>query len=86
MSYIKADNPKEQKMFDYLEELRKSGNTNMYSSPPYLQYAFVISKSTAIAVVSKWMRLHSDPTRKLERAATKQEIHKLVMRFEKADA
>ena len=48
MSYIKADNLEEQEMFDYLEELRRSGDTNMLGASPYLQRAFVLSKKEAI--------------------------------------
>lgn len=40
MSYIKADNPFEQKHFDYLEELRQSGATDMYGAAPYLVEAY----------------------------------------------
>lgn len=29
-----------QKYFDYLEQLRQSGETNMYGAAPYLQKAF----------------------------------------------
>jgi hypothetical protein len=64
MSYIKADNLEEQEMFDYLEELRRAGDTNMLDAS-YLQRVFVISKKEAITVLSKWMRLHSGKTRKI---------------------
>ena len=82
MPYIKADNPQEQAMFDYLEELRKSGDTNMFGASPYLQHAFGLKKEKAVAVLSKWMKLHSDPARRMEKPATKQKAHRQVTRFE----
>jgi hypothetical protein len=71
MSYIKADNPKEQKHFDYLEELRQSGDTNMFGAAPYLRAEFPRDFSPkrgfhddeAGAVLAKWMKLHDDPSR-----------------------
>ena len=84
MSYIKADNHSEQKMFDYLEELRQSGDTNMFGASPYLQHAFGLDKKEARAVLSKWMKLHSDPSRRMDKPETKQRPHKLVSSFEEA--
>ena len=63
MSYIKADNQHEQEYFDYLEELRKSGDTNMWGASPYLQHAFDLSKAEAKSALLKWMNLHSDKSR-----------------------
>lgn len=37
---IKTDNPVKQKYFDYLEELRQSGETNMYGTARYLEREF----------------------------------------------
>ena len=82
MPYIKADSPSEQEMFDYLEELRQSGDTNMFGASPYLQHAFDLDKKEARAVLSKWMKLHDDPARRMEKPITKQKPHRLVGRFE----
>ena len=84
MSYIKADNSQEQKHFDYLEELRQSGDTNMFGASPYLQHAFGLDRKEASAVLSKWMKLHSDPARVMSKPVTKQKAHRLVSRFEEA--
>lgn len=74
MSWIKGDNPKEQKHFNYLEELRQSGATNMYGAGPYLRAAFprdfpakqgFLDKPVS-AVLTRWMKLHDDPARVLE--------------------
>lgn len=74
MSYIKADNEQEQEYFDFLEELRQSGDTNMYGADIYLQNAFPLDKVGARTVLSKWMKLHSDPTRILQGPTSKQKV------------
>ncbi len=76
LSYIKADTPKEQEYFDYLEELRQSGTTNMWGAAPYLRKAFPkdfpknkgFTDGPCGEVVAKWIKLHSDPKRIMERA------------------
>jgi hypothetical protein len=42
--------------FDFLEELRESGQTNMFSARPYLQTAFPdLSNVQAKVILVKWM-------------------------------
>jgi len=74
MPYIKADNDKEQRHFDFLEDLRKSGEVNMFGASPYLQAAFRMKKEVAIACLSKWMKLHDDPSRRLEKTISKEKV------------
>lgn len=45
----------EKKMFDYLNNLRESGITNMFGTTPYLAEEFDIDKRLASSVLSKWM-------------------------------
>lgn len=45
----------EKKMFDYLNNLRESGITNMFGATPYLAEEFDIDKRLASSVLSKWM-------------------------------
>lgn len=74
MSYIKADSPREQKHFNYLEELRQSGETNMWGAAPYLRAEFPedfpvkrgFHDEACGAVLTKWMKLHDDPGRVVE--------------------
>ena len=40
----------------YLEELRRSGATNMFGAVPYLMEEFGIDKSEATTILSDWMR------------------------------
>ena len=40
----------------YLENLRKSGQTNMYGAAPWVQAAFGVSYKEAIKIVADWMR------------------------------
>ena len=63
MSYIKAPSEAKQEMYDYLEELRQSGVTNMFGAVPYLTKEFPISEREAREILSDWMDGHSDPAR-----------------------
>lgn len=42
--------------FEYLDDLRESGATNMFGAGAYLQDAFDLSRRDASAVLSEWMR------------------------------
>ena len=42
--------------FDYLEELRQSGVTNMFGATPYLMEEFGLSKYEAKDVLLQWMK------------------------------
>ncbi|QOR55567.1 MAG: hypothetical protein UMS36scaffold28_57 [Phage 59_13] len=44
-----------QEMFEYLDELREQGITNMYGAGPYLQKEFLLDRQTARAVLQEWM-------------------------------
>jgi hypothetical protein len=74
VSYIKADNAREQEYFDYLEELRRSGDTNMFGATPYLNAAFGLGRKRAIEVLTKWMKLHDDPKRVLKKPLSKSKV------------
>ena len=39
----------------YLEELRQSGETNMFGSAPYLREAFGLGRRESIKIVANWM-------------------------------
>jgi hypothetical protein len=41
--------------FDYLDELRDSGDTNMFGARPYLQQMFGLDKHEAGKILSQWM-------------------------------
>jgi len=43
-------------MFEYLDELRESGEVNMFGSGTYLQSAFGLSRHEAKDVVMEWMK------------------------------
>ena len=45
----------EQEVFEYLNDLRESGATNMFGAPPYVEQRFSISKSESRKLVSLWM-------------------------------
>lgn len=45
----------EKEIFDYLNDLRESGDTNMFGATPYVVAEFGISKQQAREAVTKWM-------------------------------
>lgn len=44
------------KYWIYLENLRKSGVTNMYGAAPYLEKAFDLQHHEAVQILSDWMK------------------------------
>lgn len=42
-------------MYNYLEDLRESGITNMFGATPYLVSEFDLDKNIARKVLSSWM-------------------------------
>ena len=48
------------KYWIFLENLRKSGVTNMYGATPWLMNAFNLSKQEAIEILSDWMRNYDE--------------------------
>ena len=53
-------NDAEQAHFEYLDELRESGVTNMLGSPAYLARTFGMDKEKAQTIVTKWMNTFSE--------------------------
>ena len=45
-----------QEYFDYLDDLRESGETNMFGAGPYLQQEFGLGRFEARDIVLQWMR------------------------------
>ena len=41
--------------FDFLDNLRESGVTNMFGAVPYLMDEFVLDKDEALNILSRWM-------------------------------
>ena len=46
----------EDEVFEYLDDLRESGVTNMYGAPAYVMREFGVDQDKAIAFTSEWMR------------------------------
>lgn len=44
------------KYWIYLEQLRRSGETNMYGAASYLVYEFDLSHNEACTILADWMR------------------------------
>jgi len=47
-------------VFEYLEELRESGETNMFGATGYLVETFEISKNMARKFLLDWMESYND--------------------------
>lgn len=48
------------KYFEYLDELRESGVTNMFGAAPYIMRKFHVSKGEARTILLKWMSSFDD--------------------------
>ena len=46
----------DQEYKDFLDELRESGETNMFGATPYLQEEFGLTKQEARAILQQWMK------------------------------
>jgi hypothetical protein len=46
--------------YQYLEELRQSGVTNMFGAAPYLAKAYSLPNGRAIKIVGSWMENYSE--------------------------
>lgn len=47
--------------YDYLEELRQSGVTNMFGAVPYLMREFDLSHDEASKILSDWIGSYKQP-------------------------
>ena len=56
--------------FEFLDELRASGKTNMFAAGSFLEEAFDLSESDARKILADWMRSYGDrhPQKKSEGA------------------
>ncbi len=61
----------ETEVFEYLDALRESGVTNMYSAAPYIQREFSMEEDEARKLLAKWM--HTFPVRHPKGAAKSDE-------------
>lgn len=46
--------------FEFLDALRKSGDTNMFAAVPYLMEAFSIGKQESKVIFRMWMETFND--------------------------
>ena len=52
--------PKEEQVFEFLDDLRESGVTNMYGASPYIREAFDVTRYEANRLLTKWMETYSE--------------------------
>ena len=50
----------QQKHFEYLDDLRASGETNMFGSPAYLQRTFALKENESYEVFEAWANTFED--------------------------
>ena len=55
-----VSNNKDDIYFEYLDDLRDSGATNMYAAVPYLAEEFDLSMSEASSILVRWMESYAD--------------------------
>jgi len=48
--------PTQAEVNEYLDELRESGETNMYGAASYIEDAFDLDKKTARQMLTEWIR------------------------------
>ena len=48
--------PEMEEYFEYLDDLRESGVTNMFGAAPYLMSEFGITRGKAARVLAAWMQ------------------------------
>lgn len=48
------------KYYEFLEALRKSGQTNMFGAAPYLCSYFEMDRVQAIQILSEWMQNYEE--------------------------
>lgn len=46
-----------EKYFDYLDDLRESGITNMWNAPTYLKRDFNLDKKSSQLIFQEWMKI-----------------------------
>lgn len=50
----------EEEVFEFLDELRVQGDTNMFGARPYILEEFSIDKYAAKALLTKWIQTFSE--------------------------
>lgn len=55
--------------FDFLDDLRVSGETNMFGARPYLMREYTLAGNEAAAVLSAWMKTFDGEASPEDRAA-----------------
>jgi len=58
-----------EKYFEYLDELRESGNMNMFGAGQALRMDFGLDKKEAADILSKWMETFDGESSVAERVA-----------------
>ena len=55
IEFREISNDEKENMFDYLEDLRDSGQINMFGASPYIVEAFGLNKYQVREILSEWM-------------------------------
>lgn len=59
---MENEQEKLQEMFEYLDDLRACGDTNMFGAAPYLQQEFMVSSKEARKILTMWMSTYDGHT------------------------
>ena len=55
IEFREISNDEKENIFNYLEDLRDSGQINMFGASPYIVEAFGLNKYQAREILSEWM-------------------------------
>jgi hypothetical protein len=53
---LRKSTEREKEVFAYLNDLRESGDTNMFGARPYIIKEFGVTSGEAISLLSSWMK------------------------------
>lgn len=55
IEFREISNNEKENIFDYLEDLKESGQINMFGAAPYIAEVFDLNKRQAREILSEWM-------------------------------
>jgi hypothetical protein len=71
------DRPTLESVFDYLDQLRESGRTNMYGAASYVEVEMDLPRGQASRCLILWMQTFNRDTTPAERAVAAMAKHKV---------
>lgn len=60
IEYREISKEEKEHIFNYLEDLRESGQTNMFGAAPYISEEFALNKYQAREILAEWMNSYKE--------------------------